>query len=87
METMAIRNNKQVKLQPKNRKASNGHKIVPCLSLSGLWLEELGFKVGDTVRILSREKLLIIEIIPLEEQDQSKKNLEVLKKQLKSLIK
>jgi toxic protein SymE len=61
---MATRNTKQIKLQPKHREQSGGQKIVPWLNVSGVWLEELGFKVGDTVSITTREKLLIIE--PLE---------------------
>lgn len=74
MEIMAIRNSKQVKLQSKYRKLSYGHKTVPCLSVSGVWLAKLGFKVGDTVRILTREKLLIIEI--LEDKGKTNQNKE-----------
>lgn len=60
---MAVRNPKQVKLQPKHRALTYGCKKVPWLSVSGVWLEELGFKAGDTVRILTSEKQLIIELI------------------------
>ncbi|MEA9414158.1 SymE family type I addiction module toxin [Flavobacterium sp. PL02] len=60
---MAKGNSKQVKLQPKHRELSRGYKIVPWLSVSGVWLEKLGFKVGDTVNIIIREKLLVIEHI------------------------
>ncbi|RUT67721.1 type I addiction module toxin, SymE family [Flavobacterium cupreum] len=60
---MAVRNPKQVKLQPKHRVLTYGYKTVPWLSVSGIWLEELGFKAGDTVRILTSEKQLIIELI------------------------
>ena len=34
---------KQIKLQPKHREQSGGQKIVPCLNVSGVWLEELGW--------------------------------------------
>ncbi|WP_163411599.1 SymE family type I addiction module toxin [Flavobacterium ajazii] len=60
---MAIQNPKQVKLQPKHRALTYGCKKVPWLSVSGVWLEELGFKAGDMVRILTSEKQLIIELI------------------------
>jgi len=60
---MAIRNPKEVKLQSKHRVLTYGYKTVPWLSLNGVWLEELGFKAGDTVRILTSEKQLIIELI------------------------
>lgn len=60
---MAIRNPREVKLQPKHRALTYGYKIVPWLSVNGIWLEELGFKAGDTVRILTSEKQLIIELI------------------------
>ena len=52
---------KQIKLQPKYRDLSCGQQIVPWLTVSGVWLQELGFKVGETVQITTREKLLIIQ--------------------------
>ncbi len=58
---MARTDTKQIKLQPKRRKLSGAQKIVPWLNISGVWLEELGFKAGDTVSIITREKLLVIE--------------------------
>ena len=58
---MANQNHKQVKLQPKYRSLSYGHKIVPELKISGVWLEQLGFKAGDTVRIIMQEHQLIIQ--------------------------
>ena len=64
---MAIRNPKEIKLQPKHRVLTYGYKTVPWLSVNGVWLEELGFKAGNTVRILTSEKQLIIELI----EDQS----------------
>lgn len=61
---MQSKNHKQVKLQPKHRYLTYGHKTVPELKLSGVWLEQLGFNPGESVRVTTREKLLIIE--PLE---------------------
>lgn len=58
---------RQVKLHSKYRASrsklwmgGNGHE-VPWLNVSGNWLTELGFNIGDTVRIIAREQLLIIE--------------------------
>lgn len=58
---------RQVKLHSKYRSSrskfwpgSNGHE-VPWLNVSGNWLAELGFNIGDMVRITAREQLLIIE--------------------------
>ncbi|MEP7094752.1 MAG: SymE family type I addiction module toxin [Flavobacterium sp.] len=85
---MAVRNPKQIKLQPKHRELSRGHKIVPWLSVSGVWLEELGFKVGDTVNIIIREKLLIIEPVEISQEKQVYKNvLREVKQTLKKLPK
>lgn len=67
---MVVRNPRAVKLQPKHRILTYGYRTVPWLSVSGIWLEELGFKAGDTVRILTGEKQLIIELI--EDQDPEK---------------
>lgn len=64
---MATKNSKQIKLHGRSRPCQSsisGNKNVPWLNVSGVWLEELGFNIGDTVRITTREKLLIIE--PLE---------------------
>lgn len=78
---------KQIKLQPRYRDASRGHRIVPWLNVSGVWLEELGFKVGDTVNITTREKLLIIELLEGHEKIEQdyKSRLNEVKKTLKKL--
>ena len=52
---------KKVKLQPKLRQLAYSEKIVPELKISGVWLEEIGFKAGDIVNITIREELLIIQ--------------------------
>jgi hypothetical protein len=57
---------KKVKLQPKLRQLAYSEKIVPELKISGVWLEEIGFKAGDTVNITVREELLIIQ--PLKDR-------------------
>jgi toxic protein SymE len=70
---MATRNSKQVKLHGRSRPCQSsisGNKDVPWLNVSGVWLEELGFKVGDTVSITTREKLLIIELLEGEAKEQ-----------------
>ncbi len=54
---------KRVKLQPRYRSLAYRQKIVPELKLSGVWLEELGFKPGSEVSITIREELLIITAI------------------------
>jgi toxic protein SymE len=38
-------------------------KEVPELRLSGVWVEQLGFKVGQTVNVTVRDRLLIIELL------------------------
>jgi hypothetical protein len=52
---------KRIKLQPKLRQLADCTKIVPELKISGVWLEEIGFKAGATVHITVKEKQLIIE--------------------------
>ena len=58
---MPNQKHKQIKLQPKHRALSYGQKIVPELKISGVWLEQLGFKAGESVSITTREELLIIQ--------------------------
>lgn len=85
---MATITSKQIKLQPKHRELSSGHKTVPWLSVSGVWLEELGFKVGDTVNIIVREKLLIIEPVEIPQEQEVYKNVMIeVKRQFKKLTK
>ena len=63
---MAGKTIKQIKLQPKHRALSWGsYKIVPWLSISGVWLEQNGFKAGDTVTITVEQNQLIIKSNPL----------------------
>lgn len=82
---MAKTGNKQIKLQPRYRESSGGMQIVPWLTVSGVWLQELGFKAGETVRITTREKLLIIE--PLEDQAKTEQEYKTALQQVKQTLK
>lgn len=84
---MANQNHKQVKLQPKHRALSYGQKIVPELKISGVWLQQLGFKAGDSVSITTRDRLLIIEPIEIEEESQSQPNYEAALQEVKQALK
>jgi hypothetical protein len=85
---MRDRNHKQIKVQSKNRALTYGCKTVAWLSVSGVWLEEFGFKIGDTVNITIREKLLIIEPVTLaEDQEVYKTVMREVKQTLKKLPK
>jgi len=47
---------KTVKLQNKYRpsnKSCKGYKEIPCLTISGNWLADIGFSIGSTVEISS----------------------------------
>lgn len=55
---------RQVKLYGKYQqrvKHWNGGRDFPWLNVSGAWLEEAGFKVGDQVEITVEDNLLIIK--------------------------
>lgn len=60
---MADKKIKKVKLQPEYRKLTYSEKVVPVLRLSGVWLEELGFKAGEKVNITISDQQLIITTI------------------------
>lgn len=51
-------------------------KSVPMIRVNGLWLEELGFKVGDCVRIKCDNGQLVISLN--EEKAQEKKSEKIL---------
>lgn len=55
---------RQVKLQGKYRPLINhynGGRQIPWLNVSGVWLEEAGFKTGDRVEIRIEQQQLIIK--------------------------
>jgi len=59
---MNMKKTKQIKLQPKHRALSWGnYKVVPWLTISGVWLEKNGFKAGDTVIITIEQNQLTIK--------------------------
>jgi toxic protein SymE len=58
---MADKQKKTAKLQPKHRQLAWGSKTVPWLTLSGIWLEENGFKIGQQVEITVKQNELIIK--------------------------
>lgn len=58
---MQEKQTKKIKLQPKHRALAYGQKIVPWLTISGVWLEQNGFKAGDTVTITAEKNQLIIK--------------------------
>lgn len=59
---MAEKTIKRIKLQPKHRALAWGnYKVVPWLTISGVWLEQNGFKIGGTVIITIEENQLIIK--------------------------
>ena len=60
---MAKPDERRLRICGKYRGSSN--KEVPELRLIGNWFEQLGFGIGDSVSITTREKLLIIQ--PIEE--------------------
>ena len=82
---MAKQTSRQLKVYSSHRWSDN--KTVPELRLTGLWIEQLGFKIGDKVNITTRDRLLIIEPIvsaPVQEPDY-KAALQAVKQTLKKL--
>ena len=61
---MKMTSTKIVKLQSRlrvSRKHFSGYKTVPRLTLSGVWLKDNGFNVGDSVEISISNRQLIIK--------------------------
>lgn len=57
-----MKTQRSIKLQGDLRKRYNTRDIwVPQLRLSGKWLEEAGFKIGDQIRIEVSEGQLILK--------------------------
>lgn len=51
----------------------NGKKTIPQIRINGIWLQELGFNIGDRISLELIEGKLIIEKKPAEETKQTKK--------------
>lgn len=79
---MAKQASRQLKVYGLNRSTDN--KEVPQLRISGMWVEQLGFKVGETVNITTRDRLLIIELAEPEEPNY-KATLQQVKQALKKI--
>ena len=80
---MAKQTSRQLKIYGLNRSSDN--KEVPQLRISGVWIEQLGFKVGDMVSITTRDRLLIIE--PLEEEAKEEVNYKAALQEVKQTLK
>lgn len=54
---------RKLKIQPRYRPlaTSYNNRVVPELRLSGVWLEELGFKVGEQVLLVVSDQEIIIK--------------------------
>lgn len=53
---------RKLKLQPEYKpRAYRCSRIVLSLKLSGIWLEQMGFKVGGTVNVTVKENELVIK--------------------------
>lgn len=74
---------RQLKVYQQHRSLSSGTRIVPELRLTGVWIEQLGFKIGERVNITMRDRLLIIE--PIEGETNYKAALQEVKQTLKRL--
>ena len=51
----------------------NGKKTIPQIRINGIWLQELGFNIGDKISLELIEGKLVIEKLPVEETKQTKK--------------
>lgn len=81
--SMAKQASRQLKVYGLNRSSDN--KEVPQLRISGIWIEQLGFKVGETVNVTTRDRLLIIE--PVEAAAKEETNYKAALKEVKQTLK
>jgi hypothetical protein len=51
----------------------NGKKTIPQIRINGIWLQELGFNIGDKISLELIEGKLVIEKLPVEEIKLTKK--------------
>ena len=51
----------------------NGKKTIPQIRINGIWVQELGFNIGDKISLELIEGKLVIEKKLVEETKQTKK--------------
>ena len=51
----------------------NGKKTIPRIRINGIWLQELGFNIGDKISLELIEGELVIKKLPKEEAKITKK--------------
>lgn len=59
-----MKKNRKVRLYSESRpcqRSCRGLKEVPWLNVSGMWLEQAGFGIGDQIEITVRQNELIIK--------------------------
>ncbi len=65
MKTKSIKtpkHHRQIKLHPfHSPRAYSRYRTIPSLKLSGIWLEQSGFRHGETVEVIVRDNELIIK--------------------------
>lgn len=52
---------KRLKIHPRYRQLAYSEKFVPELRLSGKWLEQSGFKIGEQVQVTIKDQELVIK--------------------------
>jgi len=60
---------------------------VPWLNLSGVWLSEAGFNIGDTVRVVRRSGLLLKERIEPDEEEKEQEEYKTALQEVKQTLK
>ena len=64
---------KKIKIQPKYRRRTYDVIWIPEIKMEGKWLENLGFKQGEHVKVEWKHKKLIITLIEDEKKADNKK--------------
>ena len=64
---------RQLKVSYALRHRASGIKEVPYIPLNGIWLENLGFKVGERIQITEKYGELTLKIMEDENKESDKK--------------
>lgn len=66
---MKTKSSRKVRMLSKSRDCQDGYKRVPWLTLSGVWLAESGFNIGDVLQIISGDGVLYIKAMEAQEAE------------------
>lgn len=79
MAIKSIRKRKEYRELKIGEVSCYGERTVPQLRIQGLWLQDLGFQIGDPVRVKCEDRRIIITLDNIRKEMDEKESVEIRK--------